>query len=185
MGSSSSLYYRNEKTFPESFSLNLKFNINSLSEETKTNLRESWKLVEPLKTVAGKKMFERMFETHPEVLYLFPMFKGLTQREILCSRALHLHVKKVMCALENAVVSLNDAEKLTHYLINLGERHRPWSLKMEHFDLLKESFLWTLQDMLQSKCTPEVSGAWSEIVDLIAMAMMQGLKSRYHVINNR
>ena len=59
MGSSSSLYCRNEKTFPESLSLNLKFNVNSLSEETKNILRESWKLVEPLKSVAGKKMFER------------------------------------------------------------------------------------------------------------------------------
>jgi hypothetical protein len=59
MGSSSSIYYRNEKTFPASFSLNSKFNVISLSEETKNILRESWKLVEPLKTVAGKKMFER------------------------------------------------------------------------------------------------------------------------------
>ena len=42
-----------------------------------------------------------------------------------------------MSALENAVVSLNDAEKLTHYLINLGERHRPWSVKKEHFDVCK------------------------------------------------
>ena len=83
-----------------------------------------------------------MFGTHPEVLYLFPTFKGLTQREILCSRALHLHVKKVMSALENAVVSLNDAEKLTHYLINLGERHRPWSVKKEHFDVCKCYDYW-------------------------------------------
>lgn len=59
MGSASSLYYRNEKTLPESFSLNLECNVNSLSEETKNILRESWKLMEPLKTVAGKKMFER------------------------------------------------------------------------------------------------------------------------------
>ena len=59
MGSSSSLYNRNEKTFPESSSLNSKINVTSLSEETKNILRESWKFVEPLKTVAGKKMFER------------------------------------------------------------------------------------------------------------------------------
>ena len=83
-----------------------------------------------------------MFGSHPEVIYLFPIFKGLTLREILCSRALHLHVKKVMSALENAVLSLNDAEKLTHYLINLGERHRPWSVKMEHFDVCQCYYYW-------------------------------------------
>ena len=83
-----------------------------------------------------------MFGTHPEVLYLFPSFKGLTVKEVLRSRALQLHGKEVMRALENAVVSLNDVEKLTQYLINLGERHRPWSVKMEHFDVCKYYDYW-------------------------------------------
>lgn len=40
-----------------------------------------------------------------------------------------------MSALENAVLALNDAEVFTEYLMNLGERHLPWTLKMEHFDV--------------------------------------------------
>ena len=53
----------------------------------------------------------------------------------MISRSFHLHVKIVMRSLENAVSSLNEAEKFTQYLMNLGERHERWSIKMEHFDV--------------------------------------------------
>lgn len=59
MGCSSSLYRRNNKTFSASFNLNSRSTVLSFSEETKNILKESWKLVEPVKTAAGKKMFQR------------------------------------------------------------------------------------------------------------------------------
>ena len=40
-----------------------------------------------------------------------------------------------MTALENAVFSLNDAEVFIEYLMNLGERHKPWPVRLEHFDI--------------------------------------------------
>ena len=77
----------------------------------------------------------RLFESHPKILEVFPAFRSLLLQEIISSRSLHLHAKRVMGALENAVLALNDAEVFTEYLMNLGERHLPWSLKMEHFDV--------------------------------------------------
>ena len=40
-----------------------------------------------------------------------------------------------MTALENAVFSLNDAEVFIEYLMNLGERHKPWLVRLKHFDI--------------------------------------------------
>lgn len=77
----------------------------------------------------------RLFESNPEIREIFPTFKGLMQEEIINSRSLHLHAKRVMGALENAVLALNDAEVFSEYLMNLGERHLPWPVKMEHFDV--------------------------------------------------
>ncbi|KAJ7380383.1 hypothetical protein OS493_008836 [Desmophyllum pertusum] len=176
MGCSSLLYRRNNKTFSASFNLNSRSTVLSFSEETKNILKESWKLVEPVKTAAGKKMFQRLFETYPKVPNMFPTFKGMAQEEIISSRSLYLHAKRFMCALENALLSLNDAEVFLEYLMNLGERHRQWPVELEHFDSLKEALLWTLQDVLQSKYTGEVSEAWSELVDFIAATMMYGIK---------
>lgn len=77
----------------------------------------------------------RLFESYPKILEVFPAFRSLLLQEIISSRFLHLHAKRVMSALENAVLALNDAEVFTEYLMNLGERHLPWTLKMEHFDV--------------------------------------------------
>jgi len=77
----------------------------------------------------------RLFESYPKILEVFPAFRSLLLQEIISSRSLHLHAKRVMSALENAVLALNDAEVFTEYLMNLGERHLPWTLKMEHFDV--------------------------------------------------
>ena len=40
-----------------------------------------------------------------------------------------------MTVLENAVFSLNDAEVFIEYLMNLGERHKAWPVRLEHFDV--------------------------------------------------
>ena len=46
-----------------------------------------------------------------------------------------LHVRRVMTALENAVFSLNDAEVFVEYSMNLGERHKACTVRLEHFDV--------------------------------------------------
>ena len=49
-----------------------------------------------------------------------------------------------MTALENAVFYLNNAEVFIEYLMNLGERHEEWPVRLEDFDvciLLRRSSL--------------------------------------------
>lgn len=76
-----------------------------------------------------------MFEVNPSLQDTFPAFKGKELKDILNSRSLYLHAKRVMNSVENAVSSLNDAEAFTHYLGNLGARHIPWNIQMGHFNV--------------------------------------------------
>ena len=57
MGCSASFHHRSWENMPN----NVEFKTVpvSLSNKTKTTLRESWKLVEPVKTDVGKAMFVR------------------------------------------------------------------------------------------------------------------------------
>ena len=66
---------------------------------------------------------------------IFPAFKSLKLKASINSPSLCLHVKRVMTALENAVFSLNDAKVFIEYLMNLGERHKAWPERLEHFDV--------------------------------------------------
>lgn len=76
-----------------------------------------------------------MFEVNPSLQDTFPVFKGKELKDVLNSRSLYLHAKRVMSAVENAVSALNDAEAFTRYLENLGARHIPWHVQKEHFNV--------------------------------------------------
>ncbi|XP_078345231.1 neuroglobin-like [Oculina patagonica] len=146
----------------------------SLSRQTKNTLKESWKLVEPVKTEAGKALFIRLFETHPNIQDTFPTFKGVSLDELMNSRSLYLHAKRVMAAVESTISALDDAEVLVESLTNLGRRHQPWSVREEHFKVVGEALLWTLQDMLASECTSQVTQAWKELFNFITKTMLRG-----------
>ncbi|CAH3164284.1 unnamed protein product, partial [Pocillopora meandrina] len=66
---------------------------------------------------------------------IFPAFKSLKLEAVINSRSLYLHVRRVMNALENAAFSLYDEEVFIEYLRNLGERHKTWPVRLEHFDV--------------------------------------------------
>ncbi|XP_031556223.1 neuroglobin-like [Actinia tenebrosa] len=146
-----------------------------LSEEQKKLIYQTWSLVEPVKVAAGRKLFARLFELNPNLQSTFPAFKGLELKDILNSRSLYLHAKRVMNAMENAVSSLNDSETFTCYLANLGDRHLPWNIQRQHFDIVGECLLWTLQDMLGPACTTDVAQAWAELFGYITESMLSGI----------
>lgn len=179
MGCSASFHHRGttKNRSPISVSLGLKNLSIPLSRKTKITLKESWKLVEPVKSEAGKAMFMRLFETHPNIQDTFPTFKGVSLDELMNSRSLYLHAKRVMAAVENAINSLDDGEVLTESLTSLGQRHQAWSVTEDHFAVVGEALLWTLQDMLQSKCTSQVLEAWTELFKFITKTMLGGIRS--------
>ena len=80
----------------------------------------------------------RLFETHPNIQDTFPSFKGVSLDELMNSRSLYLHAKRVMAAVESTISALDDAEVLVESLTSLGRRHRSWSIREEHFKVLKE-----------------------------------------------
>ena len=82
----------------------------------------------------------RLFETHPNIQVTFPSFKGVSLDELMNSRSLYLHAKRVMAAVESTISALDDAELLVESLTNLGQRHRPWSIREEHFKVIWERF---------------------------------------------
>ena len=63
---------------------------------------------------------------------MFPAFTSLKLEAVINSRSLYLHV---MTTLENAVFSVYDAEVFIEYLMNLGERHKTWPVRLENFDV--------------------------------------------------
>ncbi|XP_027054485.1 neuroglobin-like [Pocillopora damicornis] len=115
-------------------------------------------------------------DVHERFQDTFPAFKSLKLEAVINSRSLYLHVRRVMNALENAVFSLYDAEVFIEYLRNLGERHKTWPVRLEHFDIIGEALIWTLKDSFPTKCTDYVAETWRELFRFITATMTRGLR---------
>ena len=74
----------------------------------------------------------RLLQLSPNLQDTFPSFKGVALDELMNSRSLFLHSKRLMAVVEEAVSSLDDAQKFIDDLTKLGERHFAMSVTQKH-----------------------------------------------------
>ncbi|CAH3161705.1 unnamed protein product [Pocillopora meandrina] len=174
MGCTSSVQSKNQAVHPLVSSLvNNKVSI-SVSEENKIILRESWKTLDLRRTAAGKKVFARLLELNPNLQDAFPSFRGVALDEVMNSRSLFLHSKRLMAVVEETVLSLDDAKELIEDLTNLGERHLAMSITEKHLKVMEEAFVLMLQDILEGSCSEQIIKAWRELFGFMAKTMLTG-----------
>ena len=70
---------------------------------------------------------------NPDLQDTFPTFRGVALDELMNSRSLFLHSKRLMAAIESAISSLDDGQEFLEYLTNLGQRHIAISIADKHF----------------------------------------------------
>ncbi|EDO37414.1 predicted protein [Nematostella vectensis] len=149
-----------------------------LSEAQKYLVRETWETIEPQKQTVGKKAFLRFFDMNPDYQNLFPEFKSLSYEELQKANALHGHAKRVMKAVENAVMSIDDVMSFSAYLEELGRRHKTRALKPSYLEAMHGALMDTLRNLLQSQWTEETAEAWNKLFSFISTTMVRGLQSR-------
>ena len=81
--------------------------------------------------------FYRLLELNPDIQDTFPSFKGVALDELMNSRSLFLHSKRLMAAVEKAVSSLEDGQEIVERLTDLGQRHIAISITEKHFKVRK------------------------------------------------
>lgn len=75
----------------------------------------------------------RLLELNPDIQDTFPSFRGVALDELMNSRSLFLHSKRLMAAVEKAVSSLEDGQEIVERLTDLGRRHIAISITEKHF----------------------------------------------------
>ena len=78
-------------------------------------------------------LLHRLLQLNPNLQDTFPSFKGVALDELMNSRSLFLHSKRLMEALEIAISSLDDGQDFAEYFTYLGERHAAISITENHF----------------------------------------------------
>ncbi|WID95914.1 globin domain-containing protein [Bosea vestrisii] len=103
--------------------------------------------------------YERLFTTTPSTRVLF-------KTDIQGQAA------KLMETLTVALAMLNDPGGLNVLLARLGERHRNYGVRPEHYEAVRSALLWTLETSLGRDFTVQTRAAWTELYDQMAKTML-------------
>ncbi len=126
-------------------------------------VQSSFRDVMPIADAAGLLFYERVFTLAPGTRALFD--------DDIAPQA-----RKTMAAVKTAVDGLADLDVVGPFLARLGGRHVRYGVRLEHFDVVGEALLWTLEQGLGERFTPAVRDAWIAAWNVIAGAMRSGMR---------
>lgn len=127
-----------------------------LDERQKTLIQDSYREVSIQLIATGQRFYHHLFRLYPQVRPLFP--------DDISGQSM-----KLMQTIGFAVSHLNAPDILRPVVAALGARHTGYGVQPEHYALVGEALLTTLEEILGSSFTPEVKEAWGalygELVD--------------------
>jgi hemoglobin-like flavoprotein len=124
-------------------------------------LRHSFAVVEKKAGIAGLVFYRNLFN-------LSPSLRALFQNDI------ELQGCKFMEALSFTIETLEDPAALTPVLEALGRRHVGYGTRDEHYAIVIEALMLTLQQSLGSKFTQATARAWRRALTHLANTVKRG-----------
>jgi hemoglobin-like flavoprotein len=111
-------------------------------------VQESFAKVAPISDQAAVMFYNRLFEIAPQVKTMFPTDMSEQRR-------------KLMATLAIVVNGLSKLEMILPAASSLATRHVAYGAKAEHYPVVGEALLWTLEKGLGADWTPDVAEAWT------------------------
>ncbi len=133
----------------------------ALSDTQKVLVQASFEKVVPISEAAAALFYQRLFELNPSLKMLFK--HDMTSQGRMLLQTLTIAVK-----------GLDHLEDLIPAIHQLGKRHIGYGVKDEHYAVVGEALLWTLEQGLGDAFTPEVREAWRETYTILAKTAMDG-----------
>lgn len=122
-------------------------------------VRTSFAKVLPIKAQAAVMFYDRLFEVAPQVRGMFP-------DDVTAQGA------KLMSAIGFVVAGLDRLESIIPQVQELGRKHAGYGVQDEHYAIVGDCLIWTLQLGLGPAFTPDVREAWIEAYGMLAEAMI-------------
>ncbi|CAM9651423.1 globin-1-like [Lampetra fluviatilis] len=150
--------------------------VGALSAAEKAIIADSWKVVYADYEAAGKAILIKFFTSNAGVQDFFPKFKGLDSADQLSkSAAVRWHAERIINAVNDAVVALDDPEKLSLKLKALSKKHaQEFNVDPQYFKVLSANVLEQVA-AANGGLSAEAQGAWEKLLSIISIL----LKSQY------
>ncbi|QHW32388.1 NO-inducible flavohemoprotein [Paenibacillus rhizovicinus] len=129
-----------------------------LSQQAIAVIKSTVPVLEIHGTAITKRFYERLFQSHPELLNLFNHANQKQGRQ--------------QAALANAVyaaaVNIEKLEAILPVVKGIAHKHRSLGVKPEHYPIVGEHLLGAIKDVLGDAATDTILGAWAEAYGIIA-----------------
>ncbi|MCB2060149.1 MAG: hypothetical protein KDE21_06555 [Novosphingobium sp.] len=123
-------------------------------------VQQSFAKVAPIAPQAADIFYSRLFEVAPQVRYLFPDDMAEQKR-------------KLMDMLGVAVNGLTRLDAILPAVQQLGRRHKGYGAVPDHYAVVGDTLIYTLDQGLGDGFTDEVRAAWAEAYGLLAGVMIE------------
>jgi len=123
-------------------------------------VKTSWAIVTTIDPVTvGGLFYNRLFEIAPQ---LKPMFRNPMPEQS----------KKLLAMINYVISKLDKLEDIVHEVAKLAKRHVSYGVKPDHYRVVGDALLWTLEKGLSENWNSEVKEAWSNCYQVLSSAMM-------------
>ncbi|MGL4603015.1 MAG: globin family protein [Iodobacter sp.] len=136
----------------------------ALTEKDITLVQQTLPLILPVADRAAEMFYQHLFEVAPEVQ---PLFKGDLKKQ----------GAMLMTSIKLAVENINNPQLLLPAVAILGQRHAQYHVEEEHYTLVGQSLLWTLEQNMADAFTLDVKKAWAAIYTTMACEMIKAQRS--------
>lgn len=131
----------------------------TITIKEKELVQASFEKVAPIAEAAANIFYTKLFELDPS---LKPLFKGDIKSQ----------GRKLMNMLGTAVKGLDDPKILMPAVHNLGKRHVGYGVKSEHYAIVGEALLSTLEIGLSDNWNSELRAAWISVYTVLSTEMI-------------
>ena len=84
--------------------------------------------------------------------------------------------KKVFSMLNYVISKLDSLEDIIGEIAKLARRHTTYGVKEEHYAVVGNALLWTLEEGLGTDWNEDLKEAWSDCYSILATAMINAAK---------
>jgi nitric oxide dioxygenase len=111
-------------------------------------VQDTFSKLAPISEQAAAIFYDRLFEVAPAIKAMFP--PDMSEQR-----------KKLMVTLAVVVNGLTDLPAILPAAGALAKRHVGYGAKPEHYPVVGEALLWTIEKGLGDAWTPDVAAAWT------------------------
>jgi nitric oxide dioxygenase len=131
-----------------------------MTPEQVTLVQRSFAQVVPIADQAARLFYDRLFEVAPAVR---PLFRGDMAQQ----------GQKLMATLAAVIEGLSDLPRVLPAASALAKRHVSYGARPEHYAVVGETLLWTLERGLASQWTPQLAAAWTAAYTTLSDYMIE------------